>query len=187
LEDNIKVITELKNLNEGHVLYCFESMEQYVKNVVAFVISGLEQDEYSIIIENDPICSSIKQSLAPMLNESDLNKVKFVNNFDFYYAKGNFQSNTIFEIFPHLLEDYPEQYPAVRSWSHVEWRDEREVVQKLAESEKESDIIIGETKLLSVCAYDSERISENLKKNLVTNHAFLLIDQEKDQEKLTIS
>ncbi|RFU60976.1 MEDS domain-containing protein [Peribacillus glennii] len=184
---NLDVINHLKNLTEGHVIYFFEDVEDYLKNVVDFVISGLEQNQYSIIIENDRISPLLKKVFESMLNESQLNKVRFINNFDFYFAKGDFGCNSIFEFLPRLIEGYGEQEFAVRSWAHVEWGDEHEVPKKLSDSEKEADVIVSEKRLLSVCAYDSDRVSEELKVNLLTHHNFLMNNQGNKQEKLNIS
>ncbi|PLS17458.1 hypothetical protein CVD28_12985 [Bacillus sp. M6-12] len=184
---NFKVINQLKSLTEGHILYCFENEEEYIKNIVDFVISGLDQNQYSIIIENDRISPLLKKKLASMLNESQLCKLRYINNFDFYFAKGDFRCNSIFEFLPRLIEGYAEQEFAVRTWAHVEWRDEREVHKQLLDSEKEADVIVSEKRLLSVCAYDSDRVSEELKGSLLTRHNFLMNDQGNKQEVLIIS
>lgn len=176
-KETFKVIDTLKDLSEGHILYFFENMEKYIKNVIDFVISGLEQNQFSIIIENDRIIPLLKKSLSQVLSESQLNKVRFVNNFDFYFAKGDFRCTSIFEFLPSVIKDYAQQGFSARSWAHVEWRDEREVHKKLSDSEKEADIIVSEKKLFSVCAYDSDRISKEIKGNLLTHHKFLMNDQ----------
>ncbi|MEH7886596.1 MEDS domain-containing protein [Bacillus sp. JJ1609] len=179
-----KKINDLKYLTEGHILYIFENVEEYIKNVVDFVISGLEQNQYIIIIENDRINLMLKNRLALMLSKSQLNKVFIINNFDFYYAMGDFRCNSIFEYLPKLIEGYPKEGIAVRSWAHVEWGDEGEVHKKLLTSEKEADVIVSEKRLLSVCAYDSHRVSEELKGSLINRHTFLLNDLGNKQEKL---
>lgn len=181
---HFKLINHLKNLTEGHILYIFENVEEYIKNVEDFVICGLKQNQYSIIIENDRINLMLKKSLASKLSKSQINKVIIINNFDFYYVKGDFQCNSIFDYLPKLIEGYSEEEFVVRSWAHVEWGDEGEVHKKLSTSEKEADIIVSEKRLLSVCAYDSDRVSEELKGSLINQHNFLLDDQGDKQEKL---
>ena len=174
---DFKAINHLKNLTEGHILYIFENMEEYIKNVVDFVSCGLEQNQYSIIIENDRINLMLEKVLPTMLSKSQLNKVFIINNYDFYYAKGDFQCSSIFEYLPNLIEGYSEEKCAVRSWAHVEWGDAREVHKKLTISETEADVIVSEKRLLSVCAYDSERVTEGLKRKLINRHNFLLDDR----------
>ena len=186
-QKHYKEINHLKNLSEGHILYFSENVEEYINNVVDFVMSGLEQNQYSIIIENDRISPLVKKRLTSMLKESDLNKVKFINNYYFYYVKGDFQCNSIFDFLPKLIENYTEQEFSVRSWAHVEWGDEQEVHNKLVASEKDADVIVSEKRLLSVCAYDSDRVSEELKRNLLTRHNFLMNDQGDRQEEMNIS
>ncbi|MBS8263798.1 hypothetical protein DYI25_04990 [Mesobacillus boroniphilus] len=175
---HLKEVNELANLSRGHGVYFFQNQDLYISNVVDFVLSGLERDEYSIIVENDRIAPLIKKRLTVLLNDSRLEKVKFINNFDFYYAQGDFRLNSIFNFLPNLIEGYSELALVIRSWAHVEWRDEWEVSKKLVASEREADVIVTETKLLSVCAYDSERVSEEFKENLLTCHNFLINDKE---------
>ena len=171
---DLKEVHEIQDLTKGHVLYFFKNQDHYISNVIEFVLSGLERNEYSIIIENDRMTPLIKKSLTEKLNNNCLKKVMFVNNYDFYYAKGDFRVNSIFDYLPNLIEGYSEQDLAVRSWAHVEWRDEPEVSKKLSVSEKEADLIVAKTKLLSVCAYDSERVSNELKESLLSCHNFLV-------------
>lgn len=167
-------VNEIKNLTKGHVLYFFENQNQYISNVVDFIISGLELNEYSIIIENERITPLIKKRLTVLSNESHLEKVMFVNNYDFYYAKGDFRINSIFDYLPKLIKGYSELDLVVRSWAHVEWREEQKVSKKLLDSENEADKIVTETKLLSVCAYDSERVSKEFREALLKCHNFLI-------------
>ncbi|MBX9975840.1 MEDS domain-containing protein [Cytobacillus firmus] len=171
---HVKEVQEIQDLTKGHVLYFFKNQDQYISNVIEFVLSGLERNEYSIIIENDRMTPLIKKSLTEKLNNNCLKKVMFVNNYDFYYAKGDFRVNSIFDYLPNLIEGYSEHNLAVRSWAHVEWRDEPEVSKKLSASEKEADLIVAKTKLLSVCAYDSGRVSNELKESLLFCHNFLV-------------
>ncbi|WP_090989017.1 MEDS domain-containing protein [Bacillus sp. OV322] len=167
-------VNEIQTLTKGHVLYFFKNQDQYVKNVVDFVISGLELSEYSVIVENDRFIPLIKKRLKLLVDESRLKKVAFVNNYDFYFATGDFRINSIFDYLPNLIEGDLKNDLAIRSWAHVEWRDEREVSRKLMDSENEADKIVAETKLLSVCAYDSERISKEFKEGLLNCHNFLI-------------
>lgn len=171
-------INEIRNLTKGHVLYFFDNQDQYVSNVVDFIISGLELNEYCIIVENDRYTPLIKKRLTDLVNESQLGKVRFVNNYDFYYAKGNFRINSIFDYLPNLIKDNSQLDLGVRSWAHIEWRDEREVSKNLLDSENEADKIVTETKLLSVCAYDTERVSQEFKEGLLTCHNFLINEKE---------
>ncbi|CAM3860949.1 MEDS domain-containing protein [Mesobacillus thioparans] len=167
-------VNEIQNLTKGHVLYFYENQDQYILNVAEFITSGLELNEYCIIIENDRNTPLIKKRLTSLVNESHLEKVMFINNYDFYYAKGDFKVNSIFDYLPNLIGGNSKLDVVVRSWAHIEWRDEREISTKLLDSENEADKIVTETKLLSVCAYDSNRVSKEFKEGLLTCHNFLV-------------
>lgn len=175
---HLKEVNEIANQAKGHGIYFFQDQDRYISNVVDFVVSGLERHEYSIIVENDRIIPLIQKRLTDLLDESSLEKVKYINNYDFYYAQGDFSINSIFDFLPNLIEGYSENDPVIRSWAHVEWRDEPNVSKKLMGSEIEADVIVNETNLLSVCAYDSERVSEELKQSLLTCHNLLINDKD---------
>ncbi|WP_026695458.1 MEDS domain-containing protein [Peribacillus kribbensis] len=167
-----------KNLTKGHVLYFYESLEKYISNVVDFILSGLKQNEYSIIVENDRITPLIKKRLTMSVKANSLEKVMFINNYDFYYAKGDFRINSIFDYFLKFTEGDPVQDAVLRSWAHVEWRDEREISGTLLASENEADKIVSETNLLSVCAYDSTRVSIEFMEGLLDCHNYLISEKE---------
>ena len=173
---HLKEVKDLKGVTRGHVLYFFENQDKYITRIVDFIISGVERNEYSIIVENDRIIPLINKRLSEQLDEKALVKVKFVNNYDFYYAQGDFSINSIFDFLPDVFEDDSDSEIVIRSWAHVEWRDEHEISNKLMGSEQEADLIVSETKLLSVCAYDSGRVSSELKEGLLNCHNLLIID-----------
>lgn len=173
----LKEVNELAGLTKGHGLYFFKDQELYVSRLVDFVLSGLDRDEYSIIIENDRIIPLITRRLKESLDERKFDKVKFVNNYDFYYAKGDFNVNSIFDYLPNLIDDYSEMDVVIRTWAHVEWRDDHEISQKLILSEQAADVIVSDTELLSVCAYDSERVSIEIETGLLNCHNFLIKDK----------
>jgi hypothetical protein len=155
-------------------IYFFKNQEQYVTRLVDFVINGIERNEYSIIVENDRITPLVSKKLRELFDESRLEKVVFVNNYDFYYANGDFSVNSIFDFIPNIIEGYSEIDSDIRSWAHVEWRDDQEINKKLLVSEQEADLVVTDTKLLSVCAYDSERVSTELKDGLLGCHNFII-------------
>ena len=42
---HLKEVNELANLTRGHGIYFFRNQDQYITNVVDFVISGLKRNE----------------------------------------------------------------------------------------------------------------------------------------------
>lgn len=173
----MKEVNELRSLAKGHVLYFFENHDRYLSNIEDFVITGLKLNEYAVIIENDRWIRKIRNKLCESLEERYLQKVAFINNFDFYYAKGDFRVNSIFDFLPNVLDDYSEENSIIRSWAHVEWRNEEEIQGKLLASEEAADDIVCDARILSVCAYDSDRASKELKEGLLACHNYLLRDQ----------
>lgn len=172
----VQEVPDLRSLTKGHVAYFFTDQEQYVSNVVDYVIAGLRQNECTIIVESDRMAPMIVLKLAQKLTAPELDQVRFLNNYEFYYAHGDFRINSIPDLLPTLFKGEFDPDMCYRTWAHIEWRDESEV-SKLLHSEEQADIIVAEENLLSVCAYDSRRVSGDFRDRLLASHSIHLHDK----------
>jgi len=96
----VQEVSDLRSLTKGHVAYFFTDQEQYVSNVVDYVIAGLRQNECTIIVESDRMAPMIVLKLAQKLKAPELDQVRFLNNYEFYYAHGDFRINSIPDLLP---------------------------------------------------------------------------------------
>ncbi|WP_255472982.1 MEDS domain-containing protein [Planomicrobium sp. CPCC 101079] len=100
----------------------------------------------------------------------------FLNNFAFYWQNGNFHPPTILAYFSDIVTPFLETGVSFRTWGHIEWGDEQEIIHDLIEFEKGIEQKMPETKAISVCAYDDGRLSELLRTMLINCHNFLMTD-----------
>ena len=161
-----------------HIFYCFNDLERYIENAVSYICSGIEQGDYVFVIENERIFPLLYKKVEPLLAKVQLDKIKHVNNFDFYCTHGDFHPPTIVSYFSKMLETYIEKGASIRTWAHVEWGDLQEITCKIAGFEQEANKAVQSMKVISVCAYDEDRLTESLKASLINSHGYTLTESE---------
>ena len=122
--------------------------------------------------------SLLQQKLSPLLTEQQWKKVYPVNNFDYYFSSGSFTPSAIFAYLDRVLKPYIVQYLSFRIWAHVEWNKAEEVLPILEGFEQQADLLVNEQKLMTVCAYNKERVSKSLDQSLMKCHEFILMEDE---------
>lgn len=155
-----------------------QNLESYVKNAVSYILSGLQEGNHVILIENDKIRPLIDEKISGKLPASELKKIKYVNNFDFYWSTGNFHTPTIVAYFSQILEPFLTNSIPVRTWAHVEWGQMQDIADTISKFEEAAHQSVTSMKLLAVCAYDDSRLSPQLKKTLLQSHTHLITDHE---------
>ncbi|MGG0288056.1 MEDS domain-containing protein [Peribacillus butanolivorans] len=182
MDNNMKqLIKDIQQSNGAHILYCFNELETYMENEAMFIISGVEQGDHILVVENDRIFPFVYKKLQLHLNEEQLAKVHHINNFDFYCFHGDFHPSTMVNYFLENIDTYSERNIFVRTWGHVEWGNDDQAMDAIGEYEKGIDKLITERGLISVCAYDDYRVPAALKSILIKYHRVLITD-----EKITI-
>ncbi|SEN70685.1 MEDS: MEthanogen/methylotroph, DcmR Sensory domain [Mesobacillus persicus] len=160
----------------NHILYCFEKLDCYIENVVTFILTEVEQGNFIILIENERIFQLIKKKLNSQISEEGQKLINYVNNFDFYFSHGDFHTPTIISTFTDLLEPYRKRGGTICTWAHVEWGNDDEITCKIKEFEEVANQTVSSMNTTSVCAYDADRLSESLKKDLNSSHPCQLTD-----------
>lgn len=130
---------KLQQSNGGHIFYEYQCEESYIRNTVSYIIAGIEQGDYVIVIENDRVYPMIERQLQNELSKQDLEKVHRVNNFDFYCFKGDFNSATIISYFKKFVGPFIDNNISIRTWAHVEWAEQEQITYYVGEYEKEVD------------------------------------------------
>ncbi|NHM32903.1 MEDS domain-containing protein [Neobacillus terrae] len=177
-----KKISQLANHLEQskgvHVFYYSCELESYIQNAVSYIISGIEQEDYIIMIENERIYPLIYKRMEMKLTEEQLKKIRFFNNLKFYWLNNNFYPQTILSYFSEVVNPYMEKNMSIRTWGHVEWGDRKDFETTLEEFENAVNKIVGNMKVITVCAYNAERVSDTLKEKLMKHHAFFMTDND---------
>ncbi|WP_082635901.1 MEDS domain-containing protein [Fictibacillus enclensis] len=161
-----------------HVFYYSDKVEDYIQNAVSYIMAGIEQGEYILFLENERIFPMIQKELEKTLTPKQIESVHFINNFDFYFWNGNFYPETILSKFSDIVTPLIEKDNSVRTWGHVEWGSQEEFEETLEKFEIEVDQMLKDIKVISVCAYNAERVSDDLKDKLMRYHDYFMTDED---------
>ncbi|TCN26504.1 MEDS domain-containing protein [Mesobacillus foraminis] len=173
----VELYKDFKVNDGGHICYLYNNESNYMTNVVSFIVTGIRNGDYILLLENDRNILQIKEMLQNELSEKELTYLLFINNFDFYYSYGNFHPHTIVNHFVENIEPHLQKGASICTWGLVEWREDKEIHKNIAEYEEQIHKIVNEKGIVSVCAYDASRTSDSLKKVLHNCHGVLMSDE----------
>ncbi|MEY8734707.1 MEDS domain-containing protein [Peribacillus frigoritolerans] len=161
-----------------HVLYSYNEMEDYIKQVLNYIQDGIIAGDYVILVENDRIYPIIHKELSTRLTKDQMELLHFVNNFDFYCSSGSYHPPAIEEYFNKTVQPYAENKISFRSWAHVEWATLEEPLHIIEEFERTVDKAVNLLSFPLICAYKGERMPEYLKTILLETHPYVLEDDD---------
>ncbi|MED3993186.1 MEDS domain-containing protein [Peribacillus frigoritolerans] len=170
-----QVFEDQKNV---HVLYSYNEMENYIKQVLSYIQDGIMAGDYVILVENDRIYPIIHKELSTRLTKDQMKLLHFVNNFDFYCSSGSYHPPAIEEYFNKTVQPYVENKISFRSWAHVEWATLEEPLHIIEEFERTVDKAVNLLSFPLICAYKGERMPEYLKTILLETHPYVLEDDD---------
>lgn len=157
-----------------HVLYSYNEMENYIKQVLSYIQDGIMAGDYVILVENDRIYPIIHKELSTRLTKDQMELLHFVNNFDFYCSSGSYHPPAIEEYFNKTVQPYVENKISFRSWAHVEWATLEEPLHIIEEFERTVDKAVNLLSFPLICAYKGERMPDYLKTILLETHPYVL-------------
>lgn len=161
----------------GHIFYCSHELDKYIENAVSYIVFGIKHGDYVLFVENTRIYPLIHKKVESQLSAEEMNRLLFVNNFDFYWRNGTFHPSIILKHFNEATGHLFENGQAVRTWGHIEWGAQDDIEREIIEYEKTLDAVVPLKNAISVCAYDASRLTESLKKQLMTIHGFYMTDE----------
>lgn len=161
-----------------HVLYSYNEMENYIKQVLSYIQDGIMAGDYVILVENDHIYPIIHKELSTRLTKDQMKLLHFVNNFDFYCSSGSYHPPAIEEYFNKTVQPYVENKISFRSWAHVEWATLEEPLHIIEEFERTVDKAVNLLSFPLICAYKGERMPEYLNTILLETHPYVLEDDD---------
>lgn len=177
MEKKIPELTSTVRQTDGaHIFYLSEEKEAYIKNALVFILDGIRNGDYVLMIENPRLMPLIYQQLEQLVTEEELKSVKFANNFEFYWREGNFLPVSIIHYFENTLNAATSSGQSFRTWGHVEWGSGQDFEEEILTYDKSASQFITENKFIAVCAYDLPRVSERLKEQLSAQHSYLMED-----------
>ena len=176
LENKINQLFE--DQKSVHVLYSYNEMESYIKQVVNYIREGIFAGDYVILIENDRIYPLIEKELDILLSKDQMKLVHRINNFDFYYSSGSYHPPAIQDYFNKTVQPYVENKISFRSWAHVEWTTMKDPLHLIEDFEKVVDEAVNQLSFPLICAYKGERMPEYLKTILMETHPYVLVEDD---------
>lgn len=169
------LLVERKNV---HVLYSFNEIENYMKQVLNYIEVGIEAGDYVILIENDRLYPMIQKELSTRLTKEQMEFLHFVNSMDFYRSSGSYHPPAIAEYFNKTVQPYVENEISFRSWAHVEWATMEEPLHLIEDFEKIVDEAVNEYAFPLICAYEGKRMPDYLKTILMETHPYVLMEDD---------
>ncbi|MFE3979911.1 MULTISPECIES: MEDS domain-containing protein [unclassified Priestia] len=166
----------IENNKSVHIYYNIDDMRSYVDNLVSYIVSGVEQERHTLVIESERLIPLIFKRLEGILTKDQLTYIHTINNFDYYCSSGSFQPAIIFEHLSKHLDPFYKNNTSFQIWAHVEWGQQEGIIPILEEFENEADTLVTEGGLYLVCAYDEERVPEALKLALMKCHPYLILE-----------
>jgi hypothetical protein len=160
----------------AHIFYDFDDEQKYIDNLIAYITAAIGLGNHVMIIENDRIMPEIQNRINTHFDENQQDMIHTLNNYDFYCYRGNFHKETILSYLENMIVPFLQKNIPIQTWAHVEWRDQEEIFQNLGEYEKEADLMLQAANLITICAYDSNRVPDTLKEILMDCHDFYITD-----------
>lgn len=176
---NREMINFTENLRQAegaHILYLTEQNDRYIANAVSYIVEGVRQGDRVLVVENPRIYPRIQEQLQKVLSDDKLDLIHYVNNFDFYWRNGNFHPAAILEYFEKIVGSFTADGRHCRTWGHIEWGSHEVIEERILTYESEINSSIPKAQVISVCAYDSFRVSNELRQRLMNCHGYIMND-----------
>jgi MEDS: MEthanogen/methylotroph, DcmR Sensory domain len=159
-----------------HVLYSYNGLKNYVEQAVSYIHDGIVAGDYVIFIENDRFFPIIQKELEEVLSKEQMERVKWINNFDFYYSSGSYHPPAIKNYFNQVVEPYIVHKTPFRSWAHVEWTTMQDPFHLIEDFEKIVDEAVHQLSFPLICAYEGKQMPAYLEQILMDTHPYVLME-----------
>ncbi|MGR3765545.1 MEDS domain-containing protein [Rossellomorea sp. NS-SX7] len=161
-----------------HILYCYQNKEMYMKNVLAYLVDGIESGETVILIESEKNLKMLVDRLKEKLTDNQFKQVHAVSNFEFYLSSGSYHPPAIYEQLINIYTPYFEGNAPFRTWTNVEWGGLEDPAHIVDWFEQETDKIVNEQKMTLVCAYEADKMPVDMQSILEKSHPYIMTDEE---------
>lgn len=170
-------VQQLLENQHAHILYMYQDHESYLKQILSFIEEGIAADDYVVIIENERNYHLITKELENRLTEKDMNRVQYLNSMNFYLSSGSYSPSAIQAHFMKTVQWYLENEVTFRSWAHVEWATLNGPNHLIKENETLVDEVIQQLGFSLICAYEKNRLPDELYDILQKTHPYVLDDK----------
>ncbi|WDL97882.1 ATP-binding protein [Alicyclobacillus sp. ALC3] len=162
----------------AHILYIFQEESDYLDNLAAYVMGGINLNQFVLVIDHAHIYEKLRNTILDRLPEENLQRVLFRASDAFYGTYTEFQTDRIVSGFESLLSPLLQSNRTIRTWAKVVWRDDKNIVPTLDQFETMADDSVKGQRLISVCAYDESHTPNALVLKMLRTHDYLMTDTE---------
>ncbi|MBH0160408.1 MEDS domain-containing protein [Fictibacillus sp. 26RED30] len=153
----------------AHILIVFNQVDHYVHMAADYLSEELNKGTQVLLVENDRIYPKILKKLKKSVSDQKLLNLKRENTFDFYYEQESFNPDSIYNHFQDKVRPHVEKGERIVTWGHVEWG--KDLSNKdLITYERRIDQLLKTMSVISICAYDEDRLSHKTLESLASIH-----------------
>ena len=178
MKSKLSQLLETQKGTHFHVLYKYNEMDNYIKQILSYIQDGIEDGDYVIIIENSRLYPIIEKELSTHLTKEQMEFIHYVNSMDFYWSSGSYHPPSIVDYFSKTIQPYLDNKNSFRAWAHVEWATMEEPLHLIKDLEEIVDEAVNLLFFPLICAYDKNKMPEFLKKNLMETHPYVLLEDD---------
>jgi two-component sensor histidine kinase len=175
-------LTEKLEVNNGsHILYFYNSEQQYIENAVSFILSAKSLNQKVFFIESEYFCLEVYNRLAAHFSDDEeMNQtVQYINNYEFYQAYGDFKFERVLGNLKEMVQPYVDGKISFKLWGHVDWKHgQANIKEKLHCYESEADLTLSEIGHMTVCCYNGNDVPANVMTQLLKSHEYFMTDTE---------
>jgi len=177
---NSKMIQMFEDEARGHlhVLYKYNGMENYIKQILNYILDGIASGDYVILIENSRLYPIIQKELSSRLSKDQMEFIHYVNSLEFYWSSGSYHPPSIADYFSKTIQPYVENKITFRAWAHVEWATMEEPLHLIKDLEEIVDEAVNLLAFPLICAYEGNKMPEFLKTSLMETHPYVLLEDD---------
>ena len=145
---------------------------------MAYIKAGIERNHHLIIIENFNLYSEAKERIDKLFSIEEKKSIHHIDNYTFYGCYDDFHIHSVVEHFGEVLAPFFDKKINIRTWAHVEWKEQERIFSKIAEFEHLADFSVNEMRLMSICAYTASDVTASLQTKMMRSHEYLMTDTE---------
>ena len=178
---NFKQLLNSSAISEGaHILYTFTELDKYYKNAADYIADGLLKGEKILLVDKKEYFAKIQAQILSMgYSENHLDSIIFVDAQNFYLTSdNNFNAQLCLNNLVYFLKEILDKGQKVRTWGQVDLPDYNSNISQLREYESASDKFVENHQVISVCTYQSLRISSFIQNEMSKVHHYLMTDDE---------
>lgn len=167
--------------SNDHLALLYESAKEQFDAVIPFVRQGLEQGERCIYIVDDNSTEAVVGAMQARGIDVEAaverGALTFFDKHDVYLQNGSFDSDTALEFFDDAVTAANEDGETLRVSSEMTWAvDDGDVVDGLAEYERQANELLFENDCITLCQYSRDQFPAETLQDVIRTHPYLVFD-----------